>query len=495
MDKNDVKIIIWIFGILFSGIVYYLIINVSLFNYLTQVKFLPLLIILILIVFFFLLGQFSSKIPFFWYFLNKDKKNLTETLDEIEIKSKEEEINQMILKLKNIISLLSKKKHKDESIKYLVQNLGLSNQEANNIFLNVNKLKRLKILSIIIGFILSTTIYFLITNLTIFDQLSRVVILISSIVIFLLFVLEGFLITRMPNDFYLNLINLNKKRILEAQRQKMEYEKILSQKKKLEDSNLEQKKLLDKIKNATKFLLLQNIDKKEIFNYFKKFGIKEETIDGFVNVSLKEIQEDKDSKKILKPKSDKMVKLTLEQIKENFKKIEDISLDVIDLKKKMEDVSDKQKQIDQRQKDIDDKQKELDQRQQEIKKQNYDLKSNQNFNDFSSKVDISKEIKKITKNFSSKNKSNNLKDAFDNKGEEYKKLISYLYHLILPEANNLSKNDVFSILVSHKIPYEIIEDVLDKFKEKNIVFGKDKKSSFSEKLVGGINKLYSRFSK
>ncbi len=453
MYKSEIKVIFWIFGTIFTGIIYYLIMNVSFLSYIKEIHLLPLIIVLILLIFFFLIGIFSSKIPIFWYSIFK-KKDLKESLTKIELKRKEEEVNRLVKKLKKSIDALSKKEYSEASINYFIKNIGLTEEHAKQIIKNIRQLRRLKTLSVFLGLFLSVILYFIVTNLDIFSHIPKIIVLISSIVIFLLFILEGFLITRMPIEFYLNLINLNKETLLNTQKE------FSSKSDLLKEFDSKQKNLLDNIKNATKFLLTQNVDKKSIFNYFKKFDVNEETINNFIKISENEILKENESKNILNSESNAIIKLTLSQIQENFQKINEIYQKVSSLQKEVSEISERQKKL-----------------------------------ETLPKIDVSKEIKNIgktkfknLKQFSSK-KINSVED------EEYEKLISYIYHLFLPQVNTFSQNDLFSTLVYSGYPYEVIEDVISRFKKKGVVFGKDKKYSFSERIINKINNFYDYFSK
>ncbi len=123
-----------------------------------------------------------------------------------------------------------------------------------------------------------------------------------------------------------------------------------------------------------------------------------------------------------------------------------------------------------------------------------------------SSVNISKEVKKLKKESVIQSKFKGLenikkadpeliKSLLEKKNLEYEKLISNLYHLFLPHVETSSQNDVFSTLVYYGYPYEVVEDVIQKFKDKKIVFGKDKSTSLTDRIVNKINGFYDLFSK
>jgi hypothetical protein len=267
----------------------------------------------------------------------------------------------------------------------------------------------------------------------------------------------------MPDSFYLNLININKEKILEVKRESLEKEE------KLNNYNQKQKGLLDNIQKATKFLLSQDVSKEAISNFFSKYDVDQSTISKFIEMSEKELNLEKNNsgKVLFNAKSDSAIRLTLSKIHDSFEQINQIYNEVSKLQKEVSEIS---------------------QRQEKLEKM--------------STISVSKEVKKLKKEPIMSNKYKDLKKAdpkeikelLDKRNEEYDKLISYLYHLFLPTVETSSQNDVFSTLVYYGYPYEIVEDVLQKFKDKKITFGKDKKISFSEKLVNKINSFYDLFS-
>jgi hypothetical protein len=417
---------------------------------------------LIIILLFFLIGILFSKIPFFWYSKFR-KSNLNEVLSEVDVKKTEENIDQLVDKLKDAIRNISKSNYSQISINYLIKNVGISKESADGIVKNIKRLKRLKTLSIALGVIISLGLYFFVSSLPVFNIIPNYVFIISAVIIFLLFVLEGYLITRMPDSFYLNLININKEKILEVKRESLEKEE------KLNNYNQKQKGLLDNIQKATKFLLSQDVSKEAISNFFSKYDVDQSTISKFIEMSEKELNLEKNNsgKVLFNAKSDSAIRLTLSKIHDSFEQINQIYNEVSKLQKEVSEIS---------------------QRQEKLEKM--------------STISVSKEVKKLKKEPIMSNKYKDLKKAdpkeikelLDKRNEEYDKLISYLYHLFLPTVETSSQNDVFSTLVYYGYPYEIVEDVLQKFKDKKITFGKDKKISFSEKLVNKINSFYDLFS-
>jgi hypothetical protein len=168
MNKNLTKLFFWIFGIIFSGIFYYFSKTSTSLSYINEIKFLPYVIMLIIILLFFLIGILFSKIPFFWYSKFR-KSNLNEVLSEVDVKKTEENIDQLVDKLKDAIRNISKSNYSQISINYLIKNVGISKESADGIVKNIKRLKRLKTLSISLGVIISFGLYFFVRSLPVFN--------------------------------------------------------------------------------------------------------------------------------------------------------------------------------------------------------------------------------------------------------------------------------------------------------------------------------------
>jgi predicted membrane protein len=459
MNKRTFKTLFWIFGLVFTGMIYYLIFNYSSFQYIKESIFLTYSILLVCLILFFILGNIVSNYPILWSFKLRSKK-LGTVVSEIEVKKKEEELEYLVKKIKQTLSYLSNEKYSDFSINYLMQTVGISKENAQNILLNIRKLKRLRTISIILGMLISIFIYFFVSSIASLENISKVILISSSIIVFLLFVLEGYLVTRMPNSFYLNLLNINQKKIIDSQKERVNK---FSQ---LKNFNLKQDEFLNTIKDSVKFLLNQNISKSDIIDFFKKYNVNENIISQLIISAEKEILPENK----IKIKSDSAIKLSLKNIEDNLKKIKEISQQVTNLEKQVIEISNKQKKL-----------------------------------ESLSSIDLSKEIKKLKKDPIVQNKIkgsgsekvdlNKIKNLINDKSQDYEKLINYLYHLFLPLAETSSKNDVFSTLVYYGYPYEVIEDLLQRFKDKDVTFAKDKKFTLTERIVNKINNFYEFFSK
>lgn len=458
MNKRTFKTLFWTFGLIFTGMIYYLILNYSSFQYIKESFFLTYSILLVCLILFFILGNLFSRYPILWSFKFRSK-NLATVVSEIEFKKKEDDLDYLVKKIKQTLSYLSNEKYSEFSINYLMGSVGISKENAQNILINIKKLKRLKTISVILGLLVSVFIYFFVSSISSLEGISKTILILSSVVVFLLFVLEGYLVTRMPNSFYLNLVNINQKRIIDSQKKRV---KKFNQ---LKGFNLKQDELLNTIKNSVKFLLDQNISKSDIINFLKKYNVSEDIISDFIKSSEKEdLQKNK-----VNIKSDSAIKLSLRNIEENLKKIKDISKQVTALESQVLEISKRQQKL-------------------------------ENI----SSIDVLKEIKKLKKEPIVENKLKGagsekvdlkkIKLMIDDKSQDYEKLINYLYHLFLPLSETSSKNDVFSTLVYYGYPYEVIEDLLQRFKDKDVVFGKDKKSNLTERIVNRINSFYDFFS-
>lgn len=461
MNKNTIKTFFWIMGVIFSGMFYYLIHNAPSLKYISETTYLPFLIIIVILALFFLVGIFMSKIPLLWY--SKFKKyNLDEVLDEVEFQEKNEYVDKLVSSLKKTISLLSTSSFSEESINYLITNVGVSENYAKDIISNIKKLKKVRALSILLGLFLSIFLYLFITNYQVFTNIPKYVFSLSAIVIFILFVFEGYLVTRMPDSFYLNLIKINKKKILEN---KKEY---LSLEDKISNYKNEQTKLLSNIENATTFLLKQNISKQAIINFFNKHNISKDVIYDFIKSSEEKIKLEKKLHKF-SPKQvpSSMIKLSLKKIDESFKKINDLYQEITSLQDKIQALTKRQEKLEMISLIQD--------------KENF-IKQN--------KLKLPSHLKNIDVIKISKTQLNVI---LENKNNEYPEFIKSIYFLFLPHINKLTQNDIFTMLAYNNYPYEVIEDVLQMFKKYGY-FLKENKNIF-DKAVDKINYFYRFFVK
>ena len=467
---NDVnsknKIFFWIFGIIFSILVF-ISINISpQLLYIKENIVLTLLIVLTVLILFFIIGLFSSKLPrFFYSFLFKQKEGFENIKDEVKRIETEEDLNNLVKRLKFVIKTISSNKYSKDAINSLISVIGLDTNQAEKVYRNILLLKRLKIFCILIGFIFSIFLYAIINHFDFFNFINHNFILTFGVcfVVFMLFFLEGILITRLPDSFYLSLININKEKIINN-RNNLNYKNTVL--KKYEDK---QKHNVLEIKHTIKYLLKQGIHKDWIRQILKNYGLKDKIISVFIDEAEKEnLSENNNFVKQNNVVSEKIklatLKLSLAKVHENFISLKDIYSKISNIQKDLDTISNKQKKLEKM--SSSDISKDFD-------------KFIQKTNDIK-KEDLQKRIPKMDVKIKDKSK--------------YKEYVNFLYNLILPHVSKYSEKELISIFLYEGYDYELIDDVIFKLKKNNVHFNKEKKGNTS-KIVNFLNNFYYKFKK
>ena len=472
-EKGNSKIFFWGFGIIFSLIVYYCITSIPFFSYLNQAVWLPLFISLIIILLFFIIGNFSKKVPFYYLSLlfNKKKTNLKKISLKIDQKETEDDIDTLVYKLKKIFNIINSYGYSKESALFLINSIGISKKSAENIISELKKLKNLKRTSIFLGILIAIIVFILINNLNFLLFLKTNIILKITIpfVIFLLFYLEGILITRLPQSFYLKLINFNKKNIIENKKYLLEKYDHINKIKDIE------KKDIAIIKQTIKYLLKEGLKKEWIEKVIQNYGFSKNVSDEFISQSVEELKELPKNIKDIKVGT-AALKLSLAKIEESFTDLKQIYIKLSELQNIVDDLSKRQKELESISKEKISKQ---------LKNYNIGLKK-------------SKSSKNKNKNIINEDKpllSINLKDLEKLKGEpEKNEIVDFLYNLVLPHINNYSEKELVSLLLYKGYAYELVEDLILKIKNNKIKFGKQDKK-VQEVIINKINLIYNLFSK
>jgi|GEM_PF-3579913 len=460
-NKTNSKILFWIFGIVFSVVLYFVLTSVNVFLYISQTVWLPIFIILIVLILFFVIGNFSSKIPsFFFCSLFNKKQNLSKLKEIIAKKESQEDIDLLVKRIKSIFNSISASKYSEESIVVLINLIGVDKEHAQNIVKNIVRLRALKRTCWILGIILFIIIYILIIRLPIFSFITVIPVLPFAVAftVLLLFVLEGILITRMPESFYLDLVKINKHKIIDNKI------KLTTSSKDITNYQEKQKQDIQEIKQTLRYLLKQHdLNKKWIEKILTNYNISEKVAKQFID----EISNEISNKEKVVPKSSKAqeatIKLSLAKIHENFMNLKSIYNKLSLIQKDISSLSDRQKEL-----------------------------------ETVSKSKIMKDLKDYSKkeiNKSIKTKLTKFKSKMENeKNTSYYKMIVYLYNLVLPNVSKYSEKSLFGLLISDGLSYEVTSDVIKKLKDNNIMFGK-RNIKLQEVVVNKVNSIYDKFSK
>jgi hypothetical protein len=370
----------------------------------------------------------------------------------------ENNIKELVNKFKSILNYVSSFRYSKESISILIKSIGLTEKQAVNVVENLYRLKRLKKFCWILGVVISLVVLIIILKLPFLDFIREIPILVFTIpfVIFLLFILEGILITRMPESFYLNLIDINKDKVIENN------QKINSQSVILKNYEDQEKKELDQIKNSIKYLMKQhNLNKQNIQRILNNYNIDTKISEKFIDQAEKELI---NVKKIDIPNSDKItdltIRLSLSKIHESFINLNKLYSKIYTLQKDIYDISKKQEKM-------------------------------ENI----TKLIFSKDSNKIknTKNKNINLKLDELKDKLDKKNTPYYKYLEYLYNLVLPHVKNYTEKEFNSLLLYKGFKYEVTADLINMLKDNNISFKKNKKD-LQSKIIDKINDMYDKIS-
>ncbi len=441
-----------LFGLFFTALIYVGIKFIPLFSYLNANKFIPLVICLVLLILFVFIAFFSKQISFLCIklklCLNKNK-DVAQLSKEIATEKSRVEISTLVSKFRKVINTLVIKKYSNESINSLMTSVGVDNDTAANVILTVKKHRKIRKLIYFLGLFVSITIYFVI----VYSPFTQFITnpfspLLVSFVVFVLFSLESILVTKMPDSFYIKLMNINQERIIDINN------KMLLQSRELENTKLEVSKTLDNLSQIISYLLSVGINKSDATKILTRYGLSEPVAKDFIEkVDLK--NKNNSSKKA--PALKNMLKLSLTKVHEDFISLQELYSKMKILNSQVTTLSQKQNQLETI-----------------VREKKIIINSNP----INSDVPVTKLIPK-------------LKIPFEN-DKKYQEMLEVLYNLLAPYAKENTKNRFISILVSTGYSYEIACDLSDKFEKSNVF---KKKKNVLELIVDLINGSYEQVSK
>ena len=443
-----------LFGVIFTGLIYLAIKLFPIFNYLNQTWYLPLFIILILLIMFFLISIFAKKIPFFilklWF---TKKRNYSELKKQINEEKTKKDLSIFVNKFKRTINYLVTKNYSENSIDSLINSIGLDINTAKKVIEVVKRYKRLKKAMYLLGLIVSIGIYFIIVNSPFMNYITnRYIPFLVAFVVFLLFILENILITRMPDSFYLKLININQERIIEVNN------KLLNQSKVLDTTKTEVKKTLTNLKQIFSHLLSVGVNKSDAIEIMKNYGMSENVAKDFLSsIDVNEIKSLNNNQSVFQ----NLIKLSLAKVHEDFITLKDLYTQLSVLNNQVTNLEEKQRKLEEI----------------FVQGENNFQKGEQS----SSQTSKSKQgeilpFSKAKVLFVPKDDSN-----------KYKEMLDLLYNLLYPYAQGNRKNKFASILISSGYSYEVANDICEMFEKKNVF---KIKKPFSEIFVDSINNFY-----
>lgn len=436
--QQNRKIFFWIFGLIFSIVIHFVLLKYS-----SNPKWVTLAISLIVIFLFYVVGEILSHISgLYFYFLNN-----TNSKEILELAKKEEEkqkIHEVIKKIRKIMAFVVSQNYSEEAIKLLNEYVGINSEETQTLIEVTKKLVRVKWTYWIFGLILAIVNIFIIFFVDYFSFLRAPIFIpiFINIIIFVLFYIEGIIVMRLPDSFYLKILDLKQKKIRE---------KILKKKDILETK---QKLSIESIKTAIKYLLKIKISKNKIIELIKDQGFSSK---GAEEVLLK--IEDETSKalpKIPEKKGGAIEKLFVSKIHEEFMKLKEVNKEINTIKENLSKVEEKQKEIET-----------------SIKSINYNPTPQTNtitYKDNQQPRKIKEQIKA-------------------EEGFKFSQEVYFLYNLILPQATKYRKEDIQSFLLYQNYSLETVEDLMELFKQNNVKF---KEYDPENKIISFINKIFEK---
>jgi SOS response regulatory protein OraA/RecX len=449
--KLESRVFFWILSVLFSSLLFAVL---YFFDFFGINSSFPFNISFIILVGLFFLGVFSPKITMKIYSIISRTENELKKIFNSELSDTEKNTEQMISRYKEIFYNLNFGE-KQKSIEVIQRTIGFSKESAIKVYSILKEITRTKFLITVAGFLVGIIVYVLFTNLSFFEVIKNTKlfpIAISLILIFM-FYFESIIASKLPASFYLNILNINQKQLLENKKDINKKEENLTNLFNVRDDK--RKKLKSVVTELTK----KGVKKEDIIEILASKGIN----DYKTKEIIMEAREDWSTTK-LKTNFDDVAK-DIKIITDFHNEIKNIEQELLNLKKNIVEIKIVQETIEKINSDDWDYYKHM-QFSDVLKSNAFEKVQNE---DIINKIHLRREVK-----------------------SDYGQIINELYNTFLPSVNTLSKDKISSILISKGYSYEIVTDLLDKFKQNKVVF-KTNNNRFQDKLISKINNLYESF--
>jgi len=448
--QHNRKIFFWLFGLIFAIVLYFI-----LSKYSDNDSYIVLSISLIIILLFFIIGEILSSFSGFCVYCLKSKSS-SEILNFAHKEYTKEKKTEVIKKLKCALNAVVSRKYSLESINKLTKHIGIDNEETIKLINLTKRLITIKWVYWILGLCFSILNVFLIFSVDYFYFLRQplYVSIGANIIIFLLFYAEGILITRIPEEVYLRILNLQEEKFKEIEKQKEI--KITEQK----EFEKKQENAIENIKVSIGYLLKINAPKDMLVKILREQGFS-------TDVSKKIISDLefnlKAKKNIPVKRNGATEKLFLNKMYSDFEQLKSISLELNEIKESVGKIYEKQKEFETNLSKLND----------------VGNKFNLNNNDFNNSELLT----------SSKTNKSSFVRASKEKGYKFSEDVNFLYNLIKPQASKYKKEDVQSFLLYQNYSIEVVDDLMEQFKQNNVKFKEDKEEN---KIISFINNTFSR---
>lgn len=464
--KDRKKIFLWLFGLIFSVIVYFLLKGNYIFDASSN-PYVPMAISLVIFLLFFGVGIFVSQISSIFYLVLSKSKDLKEVQKIANSEQSEKNLKLIIKNIRKIVNYILIKNYSKESVKALSDYIGLDNEATERLVKIIKETTKIRFIYWIIGIISSSLNMVLIYSLDMFEFLrTPIIVPISvSLIIYLLFFIEGFLILRLPQHVYLDVLKITEKSKEERQTNLNKKKEELNKKESI------QKKSIQNIRNTIKYLIEIGANRDWILdllvsNGFSKnvaqdimFEIIKENIKGkeMYKSEVKELREMKKTKELL-----------VKKMAEDFNNLRDIYQEVSTLKNFVSLLEDSEIKVENfREKKIDYKSLNIS----EVKTTD-DMAAN--INDMKKRRDYANipvaDDSKATRRITAQEAKENLP-----KNTSTDHQINFLYVLIRPYANKYTREELQSMMLSLGYSVAMIDDVLILLEQNGIDFKQDEK--------------------
>lgn len=464
--KDTKKIFLWIFGLIFSGIVYFILKSNYIFDT-SKNPYLPLAISLVIFLLFFGVGIFVSQISNIFYLALSKSRDLKEVQKVAINEQRDKQLKLIIKNIRKIVNYILFKNYSKESVKALSDYIGLDSEATERLVKIIKETTKIRFIYWIIGILLSSLNMILIFSLDIFVFLRSpmIVPIIVSLVIYMLFFIEGFLILRLPQHVYLDVLKITEKSKEERQYALEKNKEELSKKESI------QKRSIQNIRNTIKYLIEIGANRDWILDLLVSNGFSKGVAQDIMFEIIKEGLKDKELYKaeIKEIKNMKKTKeLFVKKMSEDFNNLREIYQEVSYLKNFVSTLEDKEIKVEKF-------------REKKVSYKTFDLSEIKQTEDMSASINeikrrrdyanipvagASKESRRLT--------AQEAKESLP-KNTSTNQQINFLYVLIRPYANKYTREELQSMMLSLGYSVAMIDDVLILLEQNGIDFKQDEK--------------------
>ncbi len=450
--KKESRLFFWILSILLSSLIFSILYYFQVFG-ISKNNSLPFIFSLIILIVLFIVGFFNYKLTTKLYSFISFPRDLSKLISRINLDDSEENIQKMISRFKEVFYNLDLS-DKDGSIFIIRKTVGLDSDAAFKVYKILKNISFTKNVLTISGFLISVIVYFIITKVSLFNIIGETKFfpISISLLLFFIFLFESRLSSKIPSSFYINLVIINKKALINSKKDLTESENEIN------STFSKRDEIREKIKDVVFNLTKQGFKKKdivEIIDSRKKdsYGLKDLIM-----------QSNEDFNSQANKASFKDVSLEIENILKFYEDVKNKEKEVLSLKEKINQIREIQETVE------------------KINSNDWDYYKNIKLN-----LNKSKEFERnITDEISSK--LHHRSELKEDKAE----IIRNLYNLFINYKDSITKDQVYSFLISKGYCYETIMDLFDEFKKNNIDLTKNKKT-FQDKIISKINNVYDSF--